>query len=201
MIDRETVLVVDDDKEMRESLRALVESAGYRVRTYNSASSLLADDLSRCGCLITDVRMPGMGGLELQEEIVRRNIGLPVIVITGHSDMSPAIRAMQMGAIEFLLKPIDDKVLLESVNACCKLSRQFKVHAAEASVAHEKLALLTPRERDVFDWLVLGQSNKETAHKLKISGRTVEVHRTHIFRKMNTRNLSELMRVSLAAAA
>ncbi len=117
----DTVLIVDDDKDVRESLRALLESAGHTVRTYLSARSLLADDIAGCGCLIMDIRMPDMDGLELQAEVARRGLGLPVVMMSGHDDIILAIRAMKAGAIDFLIKPFDNGAILASVDMALKL--------------------------------------------------------------------------------
>jgi two-component system response regulator FixJ len=196
----QTVLIVDDDKDVRDSLRALLESTGHAVNTYAGAKSLLSDDIAGCGCLITDVRMPGMDGLELQNEIVRRDISLPVIVITGHGDIPLAIQAMKAGAVDFLVKPFDNDTILASVAMALKLACRLRVHSAGVKAALQCLALLTPREREVFRLMVAGRSNKLMSHELNISNRTVEVHRGHIFKKMNTHSLSDLVRISLNAA-
>ena len=197
----ETVLVVDDDKDVRDSLRALLESVGHVVNTYMSARSLLSDDIAGCGCLITDIRMPGMDGLALQKEIVRRDIGLPVIIITGHGDIPVAIQAMKAGAVDFLVKPFDNDAILAAVAVALKLANNLQAHSAGVNAALQYLALLTPREREIFTLMVTGRSNKLIGHELNISIRTVEVHRGHIFRKMNTHSLSHLVRISLKAAA
>ena len=151
--------------------------------------------------MITDIRMPGMDGLALQNEIVRRDIGLPVIVITGHGDIPLAIQAMKQGAVDFLVKPFDNDAILASVAVALTLAGRLQVHSAGVNAALQCLALLTPRERDVFALMVAGRSNKLMSHELNISSRTIEVHRGHIFRKMNTHSLSDLVRISLNAAA
>lgn len=194
------IFVIDDDPSVRESMRALLESAGYKVKDYGSANAFLADRAPRSGCLISDIRMPEMDGLELQEEVARRGITVPVIIMTGHGDVPLAVRAMKAGALDFLEKPFDDEALLGSVKRALELGRQKQDQIAEARAAQDLLALLTPRERHVLDQLVAGRSNKVAAYELGISPRTIEIHRARIMEKMNARSLSDLVRTALAAA-
>ena len=193
------IFVVDDDPGVRDSLRLLLESADHPVRTYESAGQFL-DERTAGACLITDIRMPDMDGLALQEEIVRRGSGVPVIIITGHGDVPLAVRAMKAGAVDFIEKPFDDELLLASVRRAVEIGRKTRGRAAEAATAERMLALLTPRERSVLEQLVVGRSNKVAAYELGISPRTVEIHRAHIMDKMNARSLSDLVRISLAAS-
>jgi two-component system response regulator FixJ len=195
------VYIVDDDAAVRDSLRMLLESAGYPVRSYNSAQSFLGDAELDRGCLIVDIRMPGMSGLELQGELVRRRVTLPVIVITGHADVSLAVRAMGAGAVDFIEKPFDDQRMLDSVANAQQLAIQRRGQAGQAQAARNLLDLLTPREREVFDRLVKGQANKIVAHGLGISSRTVEIHRAHLMSKLQARSLSDIVRTALAADA
>ncbi len=195
------ILVVDDDGEVRESLRALLEAAGFAVRSYSSANSLLADELPSGACLITDIRMPGMDGMALQAEIVRRGINLQVIIITGHGDVPLAVRALRAGATDFLEKPFAADAILTSVRRAIGIAGQVRNREEELKAAQQRLALLTPRERDVFEQIVAGKPNKVAAHALQISARTVEVHRAHIMGKMSARNLSDLVRISMAAGS
>lgn len=199
MTDEALISVVDDDPGVRDSLRLLLESANYPVKTYESARQFL-DDESTSACLIADVRMQEMDGLALQEEIGRRNSGLPVIMITGHGDVPLAVRAMKAGAVDFIEKPFDGELLLASVRRAVEIGRKTRSEAAEVAAAERLLALLTPRERSVLEQLVIGRSNKVAAYELGISPRTVEIHRAHIMGKMNARSLSDLVRVSLAAS-
>jgi len=193
------VYIVDDDAAVRDSLRMLLESAGYAVRGFDAAQSFLSDaDLDR-GCLVVDIRMPGMSGLELQEELVRRNVSLPVIVITGHGDVPLAVRAMTAGAVDFIEKPFDDRRMLDSVARALQVGNQKQSRVGEAQAARDLLALLTPRENDVLVQLVKGQPNKLVAHELGISPRTVEIHRANIMDKLQARNLSDIVRTALAA--
>jgi len=193
------VYIVDDDAAVRDSLRMLLESAGYAVHGYDAAPSFLTGaDMDR-GCLIADIRMPGMGGLELQEELVRRNVSLPVIVITGHGDVPLAVRAMTAGAVDFIEKPFETQRMLDSVARALQIGNQKRNRAGETQSALGLLALLTPREREVFDQLVKGHPNKIVAHELGISSRTVEIHRASIMDKLQARNLSDMVRTALAA--
>ncbi|HEX4293571.1 MAG TPA: response regulator [Rhizomicrobium sp.] len=201
MTTNQPILIVDDDREVRESLCALLEAAGFAVRSYVSANALLSDELPENACLITDIRMPGMDGMELQAEIVRRGLNLQVIIITGHGDIPLAVRALRAGATDFLEKPFSAQTMLTSVKRAFAVVGQVHNKEVELKAAQQRLAMLTPRERDVFDQIVAGKPNKIAAHELKISSRTVEVHRSHIMGKMNARNLSDLVRISMAASA
>jgi two-component system, LuxR family, response regulator FixJ len=193
------IFIVDDDAAVRDSLRMLLESVGYGVDVYDTARSFLSDaDMDR-GCLIVDIRMPGMSGLELQEELIRRNAPLPVIVITGHGDVPLAVRAMTAGAVDFIEKPFDGDRMLDSVARALRISDQKRSQVEEAQTARDLLSQLTPREREVFDLLVKGHPNKIVAHELGISPRTVEIHRAKVMDKLLARNLSDLVRAALAA--
>lgn len=195
-----TVCVVDDDAAMRDSLAAVLESAGHAVRTFASAREFLAvRESAPCGCLIADIRMPEMDGLALQEELVRTNAGIPVIVITGHADVAHAVRAMKAGAIDFIEKPFRDETLLESVAGAIRVGREARDRAMAAEGARAKVGALTQREREVLDRLVAGKANKVIAYELDISPRTVEIHRANVMDKMQARSLSELVRLALAA--
>ena len=194
------IFVVDDDPVVRDSLRVLIESAGFEVDDFESAKSFLDSiDDDTIGCLVTDIRMPGMDGLALQEEISEQRMLIPVIVITGHGDVSLAVRAMKAGALDFVEKPFDDEVLLASIERGLDLAMKAQESALSVEVATERLALLTEREREVFDQLIIGHANKVIAHELKISPRTVEVHRGRVMEKLGARNLSDLIRAALSA--
>jgi two-component system response regulator FixJ len=193
--------VVDDDAAIRESLRFLLEASGFAVRTHASATALLAAAASLSGCVLTDVRMPAMDGLELQQRLNERGFCLPVIIMTGQADVPIAVRAMRAGALDFLEKPLDDGRLLEAVRRALDESRRrqhARLTAAEAAV---RLAVLTPREREVLDLLVGGLSNKAIANELGASPRTIEVHRARIQEKVQARGLPDLVRLVLAAEA
>jgi two-component system, LuxR family, response regulator FixJ len=192
------VFVVDDDADVRDSLRLLLEASGFTVRIFTSAVHFLADQAPKQGCVIADIRMPDMSGLELQEEIARRHIELPVIVMTGHGDVPLAVRAMKAGAIDFLEKPFDDNLMLASVRRGLEAGSRASSRGAEIKAARGLLALLTPREQNVLDKLVKGRSNKVAAYELGISPRTVEIHRARIMDKMEASSLSDLVRTVLA---
>ena len=195
-----TLFVVDDDQAIREALETLLESVGYRVECHASSQSFLDGyHPGRSGCLILDIRMPEMTGLELQGQLERRGIGLPVIIITGHGDVPAAVRALQAGAIDFLQKPFRDEQLLRAVRQALQTdSERRRVQAARARIA-TRLATLTEREREILEWLCEGKSNKEMAAQLAVSLRTVETHRMALMEKLEAKNLAELIRIALAA--
>ena len=199
MSDDRKIYVVDDDADVRDSMRMLLEAAGFAVQGYASAIQFLADQIMKGGCLIADIRMPGMGGLELQEEIVKHGIEIPVIIMTGHADVPLAVQAMKAGAIDFIEKPFDDELMLGSVQRALKTGQQSRDKAADIKAARDKLDLLTPRERGVLDLLVKGKSNKVAAYELGISPRTIEIHRARIMNKMKARSISDLVRDALTA--
>lgn len=194
------ILIVDDDADVRDSLRALLESAEFDVRDFDSAKAVLAyADLGRGACLIADIRMPDMDGLALQEELANRKVGLPVIIVTGHGDVPLAVRAMRAGAVDFIEKPFDDEVLLQSIKHALLLGKESRGQASLAQTAAARIALLTERERQVLEYLLAGKANKVIAYELDISPRTVEIHRAHVMEKMQARSLSDVVRLALAA--
>jgi two-component system response regulator FixJ len=195
------VHVIDDDEAVRESIDFLLRAAGLSVRTYDSATSFLeAAPKIAAGCIITDVRMPGLSGLELLRRLQEMQVGLPVIVITGHGDVPLAVEAMKWGAVDFLEKPFDDDVLLASVRAALNRSEESAAVEAERAEIRARIAALTQRERDVLEGLVAGHPNKIIAFKLEISPRTVEIYRANLMTKMKAGSLSELVRMALVAA-
>ncbi len=195
-----TVFIVDDDADVRDSLRALLESARFEVEDFPSATSFLAAVAPGSGaCLVADVRMPDMDGLALQEELARRGMDLPVIIVTGHGEVPLAVRAMKAGAVDFIEKPYDDDLLLASVRRAQELNLNRRAEASSVQEAAERISVLTPREREVLEHLVAGQPNKVIAHELGISPRTVEIHRAHLMEKMQARSLSDLVRIALTS--
>lgn len=194
------IYIVDDDDAVRESLSLLLEAIGHQVRTFGSAKDFLdaAPGLT-AGCLIADIRMPEMDGLELQFALKERALQFPLIVITGHGDVPMAVRAMKAGALDFIEKPFATPTLLASVEAA--LSRLGAADQPDpvARAALERLELLSPREREVLEGLLAGLPNKTIAYDLAISPRTVEIHRARVMDKMGARSLSELIRLSLSA--
>jgi two-component system response regulator FixJ len=194
------VYVVDDDKAVRDSLSVLLESKAYAVRSFGSAPEFLAAAPSLpVGCLIADIRMPEMDGLELQQHLIDRSLQFPLIVITGHGDVSLAVRAMKAGAVDFIEKPFASEAILNSLDTALARSSTPSEQDPTAVAAATKLALLSPREREVLEGLLAGLPNKTIAYDLAISPRTVEIHRARVMDKMGARSLSELVRLALAA--
>jgi len=196
MIERQNVFVVDDDQAARESLRWLLESVGHRVACYASAREFLdVYDGKVPGCLVLDVRMPGMSGLELQNHLLERNWCLPVIVVTGHGDIPMAVRAMKSGAVDFLQKPYNDQVLLDRIQQALELCNQRRRNHDELAQIQARHHQLTPREREVAALVVAGNANKVIAIELGLSPKTIEVHRANVMFKMQAHSLSELVQM------
>jgi FixJ family two-component response regulator len=194
----QTVFIVDDDEAVRDSLRLLLHSVGLAVETYDSAAAFLAAyDSERCGCLVLDVRMPGMSGLDLAETLRDRQAILPIIFITGHGDVPMAVQAMQLGAMNFIQKPFRDQELLDLITAALQQDAASRKVMDEQQTVRRRLATLTPRECQVLDLLLEGQINKVIAAGLGVSQRTVEIHRSRIMEKMQTHSLAELVRLVL----
>ncbi len=198
MTNSQVVHVIDDDIAVRQSLAFLLSTAGLAVRVHESAVAFL-DVLSSAegGCIVTDIRMPEMDGLELQRRLRTQKVQLPVIVITGHGDVALAVEAMKAGAVDFIEKPFDDELLIASIRAA--LGRNARDGEREARVAEvrSRRKLLSEREGEVLDGLVAGKPNKIIAHDLGISARTVEVYRANVMTKMQAGSLSELVRMVL----
>jgi two-component system response regulator FixJ len=195
------VHVVDDDTAVRRSLAMLLRSAGHQVETYGSAEALLqaaeAAGLAQ-GCIVLDVRMPGMDGLSLMEVLSRRGIRLPVVVVTGHGDIPLAVRAMRAGALDFVEKPYAEERILDAVGGALSSSREADRQRVLAVQAQAKVGALSPREREVLAALVEGKANKVIGFELGISPRTVEVHRANLMEKLGVRSLPEAVRIGLA---
>lgn len=193
-----TIHVVDDDEAMRDSVVALLEDTGYRTRAYASAEDLLgrAAELEP-GCVVSDVRMPGLDGLALLRQLRADGIGLPLILITGHGDVPLAVAAMKAGAVDFLEKPFDAKALLGAVETGLQRQAGGGPEGLDHVVAARRLGVLTPREMEVLKHLVSGETNKEAAVKLGVSHRTVEFHRAHIMEKTGAKGLPDLVRLWL----
>ena len=194
------IYVVDDDNSICTALRRLLHSMELVVETFNSASEFLADwDPTTPGCLILDIRMPLASGLDLQEELVKRNAILPVVIITGHGDVPLAIRAMKNGAVDFLTKPFDDQQLLDAINRALERDRMLRRQRSQYADALSRFSALTARQRQVLDLLILGLTNKEIAFRLGISEKTVKVHRQQVMEKTGTMSLAELVVLSSKA--
>jgi two-component system, LuxR family, response regulator FixJ len=194
------ICIVDDDAAVRDSVQALLESAGHPVRTFPAARAFLAErEKLSCSCLIADIRMPDMDGLTLQEELVSLKAGIPVIIITGHGDVTLAVRAMKAGAVDFIEKPFDDETLLQAVDRAIVAGKESRGKASLSEDAAARVAALSARERQVLERLVAGKPNKVIAYDLSISPRTVEIHRANVMDKMQAKSLSELVRLAIAA--
>jgi len=194
------VHVIDDDEAMRQSLAFLLEAAGMEVQTYESAVAFLeVAPTVKAGCVITDVRMPGLSGVDLLRQLRERKLGIPVIVITGHGDVALAVEAMKIGAVDFLEKPFDDETLLVSVRSALNQLDRDRKREAERSDIEGRLATLSNRERDVLQGLVAGHANKQIAYDLGISPRTIEIYRANLMTKMQAASLSDLVRMALIA--
>jgi RNA polymerase sigma factor (sigma-70 family) len=190
------VFVVDDDAAMCESMKWLLESAGLRVRTFDSAEAFLADFCpDQPGCLVLDVHMRGLSGLELQARLAGDGHKLPVIMLTAHGDVSMAVRAVKAGAIDFLEKPVNDQVLLERVRHALAVDARVRAKQGRRRDLGARLATLTPRERQVMDLVAAGRANKQIAAELGISEKTIEVHRRRVMEKMEVHSAVELVRL------
>ncbi|HEV2680634.1 MAG TPA: response regulator [Rhodanobacter sp.] len=200
MMARTLVVLVDDDDAARHSLQALLEMSGYRVDAYADGQACLDHADVGAGCLITDIRMPGMDGLALHAEIARRFPALPVIFITGHGDVSLAVRGLKAGAVDFIEKPFEAEAMLSSVVRALAISLDADRKKAEETLAQNKLALLTPRQRQVFDCLVTGQATKDMAISLALSPRTIEIHRHEVMKRLKAGSVADLTRLSFALA-
>ena len=202
MTTESTVFVVDDDVSVRKSLRELLVSAGLAVETYASGEEFLAAyDPERPGCLVLDVRLRHSSGLDLQDELRRREAMLPIIVLTGHGDVPTSVRALKAGAVDFLQKPVPPKLLLERVGAAIDSDREARAAAAERAVVMKRLTRLTPREREVMELLIAGKTSKAIALALRVSVRTVEGHRRMVFFKMKVSSAAQLVSIVLSARA
>ena len=197
-----TVHVIDDDEAMRDSLSFLLDTASLPNRTYESALQFL-DQLDQLtpGCIVTDVRMPGVDGIELQRRLKSMGAALPVIVITGHGDIALAVEAMKAGAVDFIEKPFEDEVLIAAIKTALSRRVGDRERAARIAEVRQRLGLLSGRERQVLDGLVAGKPNKIIAHDLGISARTVEIYRANVMTKMQADSLSALVRMALQDGA
>jgi two-component system response regulator FixJ len=198
LVNSDIVHVIDDDSEVRQSLAFLLSTVGLAVRVHDSATSFLevlaeAQD----GCIVTDVRMPGMDGIELQRRLRAEGNPIPVIVMTGHGDVALAVEAMKAGAVDFIEKPFDDEMLIASIKTALARRAGDRQRDAQAAEVRTRLELLSKRERQVLEGLVAGKPNKIIAHELDISARTVEIYRANVMTKMQADSLSALVRMTL----
>ena len=196
-----TVFIVDDDPAVRDSLRWLLESMRLRVATFDSAEAFLKFyTMHMVGCLVLDVRMPGMSGLQLQQHLTKQQYALPIIFITGHGDIPMAVRAMQAGAKYFLEKPFEDQLLLDYVNEALALDKENQQARLRLTTIRARIANLTDRETEVMDLVIRNHSNKEIAEKLGVSIKTVEFHRSHMMDKMHASSVIDLLNMVREAA-
>ena len=196
--DSPTVFIVDDDPAIRSAMQALMDSVDVQHEIYSSGDEFLEQvGDQRPGCLVLDIRMPGLGGLELQEELISRGSTLPIIFITGHGDVPMAVEAMQKGAVDFIQKPFRDQDLLDRVREALTTDRERREKQAQRAEIEIRLARLTNREREVFDLVVTGKPNKVIAYELGVSQRTVEIHRARVMEKMQARSLADLVKMHM----
>ena len=194
------VHIVDDDSAIRDSLSFLMKSVGFESKVYASAETFLNQaDFDKPGCLIVDVRMRGMSGLELQQVLNEKNSKLPVIIITGHGDIPMAVQAMQAGAVDFLEKPYDNQILIARIRQCLEEVTKEQDKESRIAEAKARLTQLTPRELEVLNLLVAGKHNKIIANELNISVRTAEAHRAKVMKKLQADSLSDIVRIALNA--
>ena len=199
MTNEPTVFIVDDDDAVRRFLTGLIESIDLKVEAYASAKDFLdAYRPGRPGCLLLDVRMPGMSGLELQRELAERSIELQVVILTGHGNVPVAVQAMKAGAVDFIEKPFNNELLLDRIQRAVAESLRSGSEREKHGETLRRLGTLTPRERQVFDLVVAGETNKSIAYRLAISEKTVEIHRANVMRKMRARSLASLVHMAVS---
>ncbi len=195
--ERAVVFVIDDDPSMRLALEDLVRSVGLEVRAFAAPQEFLQSKLPDApGCLVLDVRLPGMSGLAFQKELAKEGLALPVIFVTGHGDIPMSVRAMKAGAVEFLTKPFHDQELLDAIHTAIEHDRERRREAVLVAEVQERYATLTERERQIMTLVVVGRANKQIAAELTLSEMTVKVHRGQVMRKMRARSLPELVRMA-----
>lgn len=196
-----TVYIVDDDEAVRDSLSLLLKSVGIPCKIFENATAFLNGGVDQhAGCLVLDIRMPGLSGLELQQKLKETGNTLPIIFITGHGDVPMAVEAMKQGAVEFIQKPFREQDLLDCINRALHENSEEQSGQAEIHQIRERLTTLTPRECEVMQMVIDGKANKVIAYDLGLSQRTVEIHRAHVMEKMGVRSLAELVRMVIAAS-
>jgi FixJ family two-component response regulator len=192
-----TVYIVDDDEMTRRGTARLLEAAGFQTRAYSGAPDLLAAvDRDTTGCIVLDVRMPGQSGLELQVVLAERDVWLPIVFMTGHGEIPDTVRAMQRGAVDFLTKPVDGTILMGAVARALALDASARAARAHRERLRLRFERLTPREREVFLHLISGQLNKQVASELQISERTIKLHRSRVFEKLEVESMAEMARLA-----
>jgi FixJ family two-component response regulator len=194
----QTVYIVDDDPSIRYAMQALMASVNLPHEVFGSADEFLQNESQRrAGCLVLDIRMPGLGGLELQQELIARGNALPVIFITGHGDVPMAVEAMQKGAVDFIQKPFRDQELLDRIRDALTTDKRLRAELERQANVAQRLDKLTRREHEVFDLVVTGKPNKLIAYELGVSQRTVEIHRARVMEKMQAKSLADLVRMHI----
>jgi FixJ family two-component response regulator len=192
-----TVFIIDDDASIRKSLSRLLRSAGHTTETFASAEEFLGrGHFNGIGCLLLDVKMPGLSGMDLQEELGRADYSMPIIFITGHGNIPMGVQAMKRGAVDFLTKPFDDEELLQAVKKAIEKDREAKTERTEVHDLHRRIELLTPREHEIFRYVITGMLNKQIALKLDIAEKTVKIHRGRIMEKLRVDSVAELVRLA-----
>lgn len=190
------VSIIDDDESVREALIFLMNSVGLQAESFSSAKAFLAEnDFAKKGCIVSDIRMPGMSGLDLQQELKRRECLQPMIFITGHGDIPMAVEAIKHGAVNFLTKPFRDQDLLDSINKAIESNARLRQAKDQQKSIKHRIETLTRREREVFECVIAGKANKIIADELHLSPRTVETHRSHMMEKMKVQTLAELIKL------
>ncbi len=197
MIENSIVFVVDDDDAVRQSTAWLIESIGLKVVSFSCADDFLKEYNNENGCIVMDVRMPGMSGLGAQEELTKREIDLPLIFITGHSDVPMAVRTLKRGAFDFIEKPFNDQLLLDAIQKGIKLNSDNVESLSKSETIFNNISSLTPRENQVMARVTEGKANKVIAHELNVSIKTVEVHRARMMEKMAARSVAELVKMTI----
>ncbi|MEX2475723.1 response regulator FixJ [Marinobacter sp.] len=196
---QQTVYVVEDDEAVRDSLELLLKSDGKSVKPYENATAFLRDYSEKmAGCIVLDIRMPGMDGMELQKKLNDKHSILPIIFVTGHGDVPMAVDAMKEGAVDFIQKPYREEALLEKIEAALEQDREQRKSLDEKQEIIKRIKSLTPREHEIMDRMIAGQANKVIAIELEISQRTVEIHRSRVMHKMGTHSLAHLVRMVLS---
>ena len=192
-----TVFVVDDDTSVRTALKRLIKSLGFKVETFDTAQAFLKHGPhDGPACLVLDVRMPGMSGIELQEQLTSAGLGLPIIFITGHGNIPMSVKAMKAGAVDFIEKPFEDQKLIDAINIALKQNKKFRTEHAELKDLLRRVDSLTPREHEVFILVVSGMLNKQIAFDLGRSEKTIKVHRARVMDKMKAKSLADLVRMA-----
>jgi len=196
---KSTVYIVDDDQAIRHAMELLMRSVGLDYEIFHSGDEFLETHSNdRAGCLVLDIRMPGLGGLELQEKLLEMGSSLPIIFITGHGDVPMAVEAMQKGAVDFIQKPFRDQELLDRIGEAVKTDRERRSEREQQAEVRNRISKLTNREREVLDLVVTGKPNKVIAYELGVSQRTVEIHRARVMEKMQAKSLADLVKMHLA---